>query len=162
MDPRSKSTATAENALTPEERDRFLLQRLLSRFSTIRADGWPHTTPVWFLWENGEFIHSLGPDRQHLRNLQHNSKVTECVDVDNRLTDGLAAGACSVVCFGEAEIVDDVEESRGLLDRILMHYLGPEDAPKYLEPSLAEIPLGRRMVRVRPIRWLTWDFSKVD
>jgi nitroimidazol reductase NimA-like FMN-containing flavoprotein (pyridoxamine 5'-phosphate oxidase superfamily) len=67
MDPRSKSTATIENALTAEERDHFLSQRLLSRLSTIRTDGWPHTTPGWFLWENGEFIHSLGPDRQHLR-----------------------------------------------------------------------------------------------
>jgi PPOX class probable F420-dependent enzyme len=161
-DPRSKSTATAENALTDDERDRFLAQPLLSRLSTIRPDGWPHTTPVWFLWENGEFVHSLGPDRQHLRNLRKDLRATECIDVDNRLEGGLDAGACSVVCFGEVEIVEDPEESRTLMERILTRYLGPTDAARYLEPALAEIPLGRRLIRLRPKRWISWDFSKVE
>ena len=161
-DPRSKSTATRENAMTVAERDAFLSQRLLSRLCTIRSDGWPHATPVWFLWEDGAFLHSLGPNRQHLRNIAVNPRVTECIDVDHRLERGLAAGASAVVCFGEARIIEDESEAREMLERILRHYLGPEDGKKYLEPSLAELPLGRRMVRVTPQRWLTWDFRKAD
>ena len=44
-DPRSKTTATAENKLTAEERDEFLTggDPLVTRFSTIRPDGSAHT-----------------------------------------------------------------------------------------------------------------------
>ena len=33
---------------------------------------------------------------------------------------------------------------------------------RYLEFSTAEIEHGRRLVRVTPVRWLTWDYAKVD
>jgi nitroimidazol reductase NimA-like FMN-containing flavoprotein (pyridoxamine 5'-phosphate oxidase superfamily) len=155
-------TATPENAMTPEERDQFLARRLLTRLTTVGRDGWPHTAPAWFLWENGVFVHSLGPGRQHMRNLKYDLRVTECIDVDDRLTAGLEAGAAGVICFGTAQVVEDEQETKDLLERILLHYLGSDDGPKYLAPSLAEIPQGRRMIKVKPSRWITWDYDKVD
>jgi PPOX class probable F420-dependent enzyme len=160
-DPRSKMTATPENAMTPAERDAFLSNVLLTRVSTNRPDGWPHTAPAWFLWENGTFLHSFGPGRQHIRNMKRDPRITECIDIDERLFEGLAGRAAATVCFGEAEILNDPEEQRALMERILLKYLGPADAAKYLEPSLAEIPQGRVQVRVRPRRWITWDYAKV-
>jgi PPOX class probable F420-dependent enzyme len=159
-DERSRTTATAENALSDGERDALLALRLVSRLSTNRSDGWPHTTPVWFIWDGNAFVQSLGPDRVHLRNLRRDVRVTECVDVDHRLEGSLADGAWSVVCFGEAEIVAPPTAARRLTRSILEKYLGAEDLDRYVELSMKEVEAGRRIVRVHPRRWLTWDFNK--
>lgn len=163
-DPRSKTTATKENALTPEERDRFLMGEtpLVTRFSTLRPDGWAHTAPTWYWWTGTHFLHSLGPGRKHLRNLAENGKVTECIDIDQRPGGNAAGRAAAVVCFGEAEIVDDRDEIIEWSGKMLERYLGAELAAQYLQFSTAEIELGRRLVKVSPVKWLTWDYEKVD
>ncbi|HZV75596.1 MAG TPA: pyridoxamine 5'-phosphate oxidase family protein [Conexibacter sp.] len=162
-DPRSKTTATAENALTPAERDAFLMGEtpLVTRFSTIRPDGWAHTAPTWYWWTGTHFLHALGPGRRHLRNVAENPKVTECVDIDQR-ADGSGGRAAAVVCFGEAEIVDDRDEIVAWSGKMLERYLGAELAAQYLQFAAAEIDHGRRLVKVTPVRWLTWDYAKVD
>jgi nitroimidazol reductase NimA-like FMN-containing flavoprotein (pyridoxamine 5'-phosphate oxidase superfamily) len=163
-DPRSKTTATAENKLTPAERDEFLMggDPMIARFTTIRPDGWAHTAPAWYWWTGEHFLHSIGPGRKHLRNLAENTKVTECVDLDERPGGNAAGRAAAVVCFGEAEIVEDRDEIIEWSGKMLDRYLGGEIAAKYLEFSTAEIEHGRRLVRVTPVRWLTWDYAKVD
>ena len=58
--PRSKSTATKENALAADERDALLAVRQDARLGTNRGDGWWHVTPIWYVWEDGCFRHTLG------------------------------------------------------------------------------------------------------
>jgi PPOX class probable F420-dependent enzyme len=154
--PRSKSTATKENALTDSERDTLLSLRQDARLGTNRGDGWWHITPIWYSWEDGCFQHTLGAGRRHIRNLRRDSHATICVDQDPRLDDGLQAGARAVVCFGVAELSTDEDQIREVTERILVRYLGPE-ATAYLDPIMAE---GRTIVTIRPEHWLTWDYNK--
>ena len=63
----NRTTATKENALTEEERDAFLTDLRIGRLATMREDGWPHVTPIWYVWEDGRFVLSLGKSRRHLR-----------------------------------------------------------------------------------------------
>ena len=51
----NKSTATPENALSQAEIDEYLNRRIMARMATQRADGYPHLTPIWFVWEDGKF-----------------------------------------------------------------------------------------------------------
>ncbi|MFN8493100.1 MAG: pyridoxamine 5'-phosphate oxidase family protein [Caldilineaceae bacterium] len=44
-------------------------------FTTVRADGAPQPTPVWFLWTNNSFLIFSQPTALKVRNLQHNPKV---------------------------------------------------------------------------------------
>ncbi len=154
--PKSKSTATKENAMTPSDVDAFLDQRQDGRIATNRGDGWWHVTPIWYLWEGGRFFHTLGAGRRHIRNLEGDSHVTLCVDEDNRLTEGLETGARSVVCFAIAELSDEDAFVHEVHEKILHRYLGPE-ASKYVGPTMAE---GRVIATLTPEHWLTWDFSK--
>jgi PPOX class probable F420-dependent enzyme len=154
--PRSKSTATAENALDSAEVDAFLEVRQDARMGTNRGDGWWHLTPIWYAWDGTRFRHTLGAGRRHLRNLRNDPHVTLCVDEDPRLTEGLAAGARSVVCFGSAELSTDEQLVRDVTWEIIQRYLG-DDASQYIEPILAE---GRTIVTVTPQHWLTWDYNK--
>ena len=65
------TTATKRNALTPEEREEFLSRKLVGRLATLREDGWPHVTPIWYVWEGGRFLLSLGNSRKHLANMRY-------------------------------------------------------------------------------------------
>lgn len=154
--PRSKSTATRENALNDSERDALLGIRQDARLGTNRGDGWWHITPIWYSWQDGCFQHTLGAGRRHLRNLRRDPHATICVDQDPRLDEGLQAGARAVVCFGTAELSTDEDLIREVTERLLVRYLGPE-ATAYLDPIMAE---GRTIVTIRPEHWLTWDYNK--
>jgi PPOX class probable F420-dependent enzyme len=154
--PKSKSTATKENALTASERDALLEGVQHARIGTNRGDGWWHITPIWYVWENGRFRHTLGAGRRHLRNLRRDPHATVCVDQDPRLTQGSEAGARAAICFGTADLSTDEGLIRDVTERILVRYLGP-DATAYLDPIMAE---GRTIVTITPQHWLTWDYNK--
>lgn len=154
--PKSKSTATKENAMTQAEIDAFLDKRQDGRIATNRGDGWWHLTPIWYLWEGGRFYHTLGAGRRHIRNLRKDPNVTLCVDEDTRLTEGLEAGARSVVCFATAELSNDEDFIREIHEKILIRYLGA-GASEYVGPTMAE---GRTIATLTPQDWLTWDYLK--
>ena len=81
----NKSTATPENALSQAEIDEYLNRRIMARMATQRADGYPHLTPIWFVWEDGKFFHTLGADRVHLTNLARDPRMSLVIDEDYRL-----------------------------------------------------------------------------
>jgi hypothetical protein len=43
--------------------------------ATVRPDGRPHLTPVWFVWHAGRAYLCIGPNSVKARNLAHNSRV---------------------------------------------------------------------------------------
>jgi PPOX class probable F420-dependent enzyme len=153
----SKSTATPENALTKDEIDEYLSRRLLGRMATMRASGYPHVTPIWFVWDGTQFHHTLGAGRTHLRNLANNPRMGLVVDEDWRLEQGLAAGARSITVHGDATLSQDPGLIRDITHKALVKYLGETDAELYLEPIMAE---GRTIVTMTPRFWLTWDYNK--
>jgi nitroimidazol reductase NimA-like FMN-containing flavoprotein (pyridoxamine 5'-phosphate oxidase superfamily) len=72
----NRTTATKENALTIEERDEFLSELRIGRLASQREDGWPHVTPIWYVWDDGRFVLSLGKSRRHLVNIARDPHVT--------------------------------------------------------------------------------------
>ncbi len=151
------TTATKRNALTPEERDEFLSRKLVARLATLREDGWPHVTPIWYVWEDGRFNLSLGNSRKHLANIRRDPHVTMCVDVDPRVDDPTRTPR-SVVCFGFAELVEDEPTVRAVTDKMELRYLGAIP-PEFEEAMWFE---GRTVVVITPQRWLAWDQSKAS
>ena len=149
------TTATKRNALTPEEREEFLSRKLVARMATQRGDGWPHVTPIWYVWEGGRFLLSLGNSRRHLANLRRDSHVTMCVDIDARVDDP-AKTPRSVVCFGLAELIEQGPLVREVTEKMEMRYLGAVP-PEFEEALWFE---GRTVVVIEPQRWLAWDQSK--
>ncbi|HKP18163.1 MAG TPA: pyridoxamine 5'-phosphate oxidase family protein [Gaiellaceae bacterium] len=153
----NRTTATKENALTDAERDAFLTELRIGRLASQRADGWPHVTPIWYVWEGGRFVMSLGKSRRHLRNIARDPHVTLCVDEDPRTTD-LTKAPRSVVCFGLAELFEDEETVRDVTSKVEQRYL-PAEARG---PELDELLWfeGRTAVVITPQRWLAWDQGK--
>jgi PPOX class probable F420-dependent enzyme len=44
-------------------------------FTTVRADGMPQPTPVWFVWDGSTFLIYSMPSAQKVRNIRRNPKV---------------------------------------------------------------------------------------
>ncbi|CAN5745411.1 hypothetical protein BH10CHL1_BH10CHL1_02200 [soil metagenome] len=66
-------------------------------FTTVRADGTPTPTPVWFLWANDEFLIFSQPKALKIRNIQHNPKIALNFHTDEY-------GGNVVVFTGEARV----------------------------------------------------------
>ena len=153
----NRTTATRDNALSTDERDAFLTELRIGRLATMREDGWPHVTPIWYVWDDGRFVLSLGRSRRHLANIARDPKVTLCVDEDPRTTD-LTRSPQAVVCFGLATLAHDDATVRDVTSKVEDRYL-PADVRG---PELDELLWfeGRVAVVIEPQRWLAWDQGK--
>jgi nitroimidazol reductase NimA-like FMN-containing flavoprotein (pyridoxamine 5'-phosphate oxidase superfamily) len=153
----NRTTATKANALSEAERDAFLIEKRIGRLASQRDDGWPHVTPIWYVWEGGKFVLSLGKSRRHLRNIARDPHVTLCVDEDPRTTD-LTKSPRAVVCYGLGKLVEDEEAVREITTKVELRYL-PTDARG---PELDELLWfeGRVGVEIEAVRWLAWDQGK--
>jgi hypothetical protein len=78
-------------AMSKEQIDSFLEQKLVARFTSICPDGYPHTTPLWYSW-GGEMVWFLLDAgtylRQHIRNLRRSPKLCVVIDRDTRPEQG--------------------------------------------------------------------------
>src|SRR5919106_3253179 len=74
-------------AMNRDEIDRFLRRTLVARLTSIRPDGYPHTTPLWYVWDGEALWFEIGAGarpRQHLRNFRSNPKLCVMIDRDAR------------------------------------------------------------------------------
>lgn len=69
-------------------------------FTTVRADGMPQPTPVWFTYENETFWIYSQPTAQKVRNILKNPKVALNFAADD-------AGEDFFVVMGEAHIIEN-------------------------------------------------------
>src|SRR5437762_2879542 len=72
---------------------------LIVWFTSVRADGRPHSFPVWFWWDGATILVYSRPG-QKIRNIQQNPAVVLTVD-DTK------GGEDVVIIEGQAELVDD-------------------------------------------------------
>jgi nitroimidazol reductase NimA-like FMN-containing flavoprotein (pyridoxamine 5'-phosphate oxidase superfamily) len=96
-------TCSPSVAMGWEEMDRFLRQKLVARLTSIRPDGYPHTTPLWYVWDGEALWFELGAGerpRQHLRNLRNNPKLCVIIDCDARPERGDVFDAQGVLIRG--------------------------------------------------------------
>ena len=154
----NRTTATRENALTEAERDAFLTELRVGRLASNRGDGWSHLTPIWYVWEDGKFVLSLGKSRRHLRNIAADPHVTLCVDEDPRTTD-----LTQVAALGRVLRARDSGRGRGGRPRGHEEGRGPLP-PRRRGPELEELLWfeGRTVVEIAPVRWLAWDQGKTS
>jgi PPOX class probable F420-dependent enzyme len=85
-----------------ERAQRRLRDDALGWLTTVRHDGLPQPSPIWFLWQRGAFLIYSQPRTQKLRNIRANPLVSVHLDGDGR-------GGDIVILSGEAEI-DETHE----------------------------------------------------
>ncbi|RZB19995.1 PPOX class F420-dependent oxidoreductase [Streptomyces sp. F001] len=94
------------------------------KLSTVRTDGSPHVTPIWFLLDGDEVVFNTGKGSVKGRNLARDGRVALCVDDDRPPFD-------YVVLQGRARLSEDLDELRLWATRIGARYMGEERAEEF-------------------------------
>ncbi|MFG2295695.1 PPOX class F420-dependent oxidoreductase [Streptomyces sp. NPDC048603] len=97
------------------------------KLATVRADGSPHTAPVWFVLDGDSFLFNTGKDTVKGRNLVRDGRVALCVDDDR-------PPFSYVVLQGRAEVLHHAGNEAEMLHwatRIAARYMGEEHAEAY-------------------------------
>ena len=87
--------------MTPEELEEFLSRPLVVTFTTIRGDGSPHVSPIWYEHDEGKFYCWVDADSVKARNIRGDPRVALCIathDEPHRYV--LAEGLCEIVREG--------------------------------------------------------------
>ena len=116
------------------------------KLSTVRADGGPHVTPIWFLLDGDDLLFNTSKESVKGRNLTRDGRVALCVDDDR-------PPFAFVVLEGRAELSEDLDELRHWAARIGARYMGEERATEFGERN--GVP-GELLVRVRITKVLAY------
>lgn len=97
--------------------ERRLREETIIWLTTVRQDGTPQPSPVWFLWDGESVLMYSRPNQQKQRNIAHNPKVALHFDGDGH-------GGDIIVVTGEARVVADAPPATDV----------PDYLAKYAEP----------------------------
>ncbi len=139
----------APRSLPPDEVERLLKRDVVARLGTIDSDGFPHVTPLWFLWAEGAFWMTSLPDRPHLRRLECNPKAGICIDVELPEREDGERPNQQVRAIGHAEVVSDLD---GVwTQRVTAKYVRGVAAATHIARRSSD---PRRAIRLTPHRIL--------
>jgi general stress protein 26 len=145
-----------------EEMDRFLQQKLVARLTSIRPHGYPHTTPLWYLWDGEALWFELGAGERPRQHLRSNPKLCVIIDRDARPEHGDLFDAQGVLIRGTVELSTDETLQEEVSRRVLRRYLG-DGGERYLDDILQDGKPGKNRViaKVIPEHMSGWDFRKL-
>lgn len=117
--------------------------------TTVRADGQPQTSAVWFHWDGTDFLLVSQPTSAKLRNIAGDPRVSLNLN-------GTGHGADLVVLEGRAEVVPDYATGpwpdRARIDAYWAKY--ERTLREVLESSAAEMSSAfTTALRITPTRW---------
>ncbi|MFD0436779.1 PPOX class F420-dependent oxidoreductase [Streptomyces chartreusis] len=95
-----------------------------AKLSTVRADGSPHVTPIWFVLDGDELVFNTGSSSVKGRNLVRDGRVALCVDDDR-------PPYSFVVIQGRARVSEDLDELKHWASRIGARYMSEEHAEEF-------------------------------
>ena len=115
--------------LTEEQINNLLQRAQTGSLATLNPDGTPYSTPIHFVYyDNAIFVHGL-PKGKKLDNIAQDSRVGFSVfEMDKLLLDpdgkswDTNTKYESVIISGTAKLVDDIEEKRNALNKIVEKY----------------------------------------
>lgn len=139
--------------MTRAEIDAFLSQVILARLATVRVDGRPHVTPIWFIWDGETIWMETGPDFVKARNLRDNP---ECAVVVDTTEGGLRIKG--VILEGRAELVQEPNDLvTRVVTRLYERYMGSEAMQAATPRKMFDAP--HVLIKLTPRKIISWDWT---
>jgi len=127
---------------TPESRAFLMDGARTGKVATVRANGWPHVAPVWYIMDGDTVIFTTGHTTVKAANIRRDGRISICVD------DEVPPFAFARI-DGTAEMSDDMDELKKWATRIAAKYMGDDLAEAYGKRNA--VP-GEHLVRVTPTK----------
>jgi len=141
-------------AMTREEREAFLAEVHVAIISIADGGRGPLTVPVWYAFvPDGEFHIWTGGNSRKARLLRKTGRFSLCVQHET-------APYKYVSAEGPVVAIEPIQLERDLLP-LVNRYLGAEDGNNYIEELGGDSAgTGDILIRMKPERWLSEDYSK--
>jgi PPOX class probable F420-dependent enzyme len=131
--------------MSPEQIDAFLAQPLIAHLTTLRRDGSPRTTPVWYQYRDGRFYVFTVHTTRKLPHLRRDPRVSISVaSQDEPYRYVTATGTATV---READVM---EEAIAIASR----YRGADSGPSYIRGLAARGAVV--LITIMPSRLVSW------
>ena len=91
----------------------FVMGKHFAAFSTLRRDGSPHTTPIWYMYEDGKFVVNSSQDRVKVKNVKRDDRVALLIH----------EGYSYVLVEGRARIAKERDPLKDI-ERLAIRYQG--------------------------------------
>ena len=128
--------------MSEQEREELLKETNVAVLATVGPGGGAHAAPIWYLYEDGEFLMSTGRGSQKHRNLERRPDVT--LVVDRRSLPYYA-----VMARGTVEIGPRLPDEARI--RMAVRYLGEELGRAYIARVSGEDSVT---IRLRPRKFI--------
>ena len=122
----------------------FLRERPTATLGTIRGDGSPQASVLWYLWDRNEFVMSTIRSTAKWKNLRRDPRCSLCIEEPE--------SGRMVVAYGDARLedVDVWSKTREIVDK---YYDDPGDTEAHMKRIFATD--DRVLIFLRPSRLLT-------
>lgn len=129
--------------MTKEETKEFLMEGTRTgKIASVRADGRPHVTPIWFVMDGDDLVFTTWHTTVKAANIRRDGRVSICVDDQT-------PPFSFVIVEGIAEIREDKKELAHWARKIGGRYMGQDQAEAFGMRNAVE---GELVVRVRPVK----------
>lgn len=96
------------------------------KVATVRSDGRPHVTPIWFIIDGDELVFTTWHESAKAAHLRRDRRAALVVDLEE-------PPFAYVLVEGTVTISDDLDEVKAFATRIGSRYMGPERAAEFGE-----------------------------
>ena len=133
--------------LAPEV-EQFLKSANVAALSTIRPDGRPHSTPVWYEFDGHEFIVGTFRETQKLKNVNHKGYASLLIYTQKMPYQ-------MVLIQGPARVGSTIDNV--WRERVAIRYLGETGGRAYVHDT-ADFDVVS--IHIRPLNWTTEGFTR--
>jgi len=140
-------------AMSPEERDEYLRGERVCRVASVGADGNPHVTPLWFIWDGQHFWLNSIVKSQRWVDLVRHPHVAVVVDGGREFFE-----LHGVEIEGTVTVVGEVPR-----ESVPHTELAPIElafARKYSSSDEFYVDGRHGWLRITPTKISSWDFRK--
>lgn len=124
-----------------------------AHLATLDPAGFPRVLPIWFLWEEGCFYLSSGPQSRHVQDLTRDPRAGLCITVEESQTETGYRPFRQIMVRGTADVLPDTNASWAR--KLIRKYIAG-DAGKLRAEMEAEKP--HVVIVLRPEHFLTTGF----
>jgi PPOX class probable F420-dependent enzyme len=97
----------------------FLGGKHFGKFASVKKSGWPHVTPIWYMYDDGKLMVNMTKQRVKYKNITNDPRV--CFLIDD--------GYPYVIVFGKARIATERDPLKDI-ETLAIRYTGEEAGRK--------------------------------
>ena len=97
----------------------FLNGKHFAKIATIKSNGYPHVTPIWYMLEDGKIIVNTTTERVKYRNIQRDPRISFLVD----------DGYPYIMILGRARLATERDGKKDI-ETLAIRYTGEEAGRK--------------------------------